>query len=270
MAKAKRGLHKEISSIFDGVPLPKDHGMPQSPSAPAPAEQGHGGQSQHEKGQFELPAVVRPAAEEPKVSDVSKPAAPEESSPKVVSIDKPQGNLAVKGGARMFLENILDQIRAKVLAPKPGVDPRRQQVTAVLVPVLFVVFIVAFIKVLPGLKGSGPTAVQPPPPAAAAALGLEIKWEVPELYPQTLRDPMQFGSVTQQAGTGEGDTPGQLVVTAIVVSAENSTAVVGTEIVGVGDTIFGATVVKINPDSVEFEMDGKRWTARVQEQSTDY
>ena len=146
-----------------------------------------------------------------------------------------------------------------------------------LIPVIVIVvllalpvFAVVFIRVLPGLKGAGPVVVDQPVTIASAALGSGVNWEVPALYPQELRDPMRFGSVTQQTQTGQGDAPGQFVVTAIVVSEENSTAVVGTEIVGVGDTVFGATVVKINKDSVEFEMDGKRWTARVQEQSTGY
>jgi hypothetical protein len=275
MSKVKRGLHKEISSIFDGVPLPKDHGMPQSPSAPAPAppvQHGHGGQSQPEsgKGQFELPKPVQPAAQEPKTAEVFEPKPADKTAPKAVPIEKPQGDLIVKGAAQAFFANILEQISSRVLTPKPGVDPRRQKVMVMLVPVLFIVLAVVFVKVLPGLKGAGPAVVEPVVTTASVASGSGLNWEVPALYPQELRDPMRFGSVTQQVGTGEGDTPGQFVVTAIVVSEENSTAVVGTEIVGVGDTIFGATVVKINKDSVEFEMDGKRWTARVQEQSTGY
>jgi hypothetical protein len=266
MAKAKRGLHKEISSIFDGVPLPKDYGTPGSPSAPAPQREGHDGQSEYEKRQFELPQVQQ-AQEEPEVSEVSKAEQPEGSPPRAVPIEKPQGNLVVKGSAWMFFENIWDQIRARVLAPKPGVDPRRQKVVAVLVPMLLVAFIVVFIKVLPGLKGSGPVGVEPAGAIAATASRSEVNWEVPELYPQTLRDPMQFGSVTQQAGTDEqGGTRGQLVLTGILHSDDHPAALIGTQIVYEGETISGATVVKINLDSVEFEMDGKRWTERVQKQ----
>lgn len=266
MAKAKRGLHKEISSIFDGVPLPKDYGTPESPSTPAPQSEGHGTTSGYETRQFEI-SEVQPAQQEPKVPEVAKAKPSQGPPPRAVPIEKPQGDLVVKGGARMFFENICDQIRARVLAPKPGVDPRRQKIVAVLVPVLFVAFIVVFIKVLPGLKGSGPVGVEPTGVIAAAASRSEVSWQVPELYPQTLRDPMQFGSVTQQTQEdGQEGTVGQLVVTGILHSEDHPAALIGTHIVYEGETIAGATVVKINLDSVEFEMDGKRWTERVQNQ----
>jgi len=266
MAKAKRGLHKEISSIFDGVPMPKDYGTPESPSAPAPQREGHAQQSQHERKHFEIPHL-QPPQQEPKVPEVTKAKPPEGPAPRAVPIEKPHGDLVVRGGTRMFFENICDQIRARVLKPKPGVDPRRQKVMAVMVPVLFVAFIVVFIKVLPGLKGSGPVGLTQTGVIAAAASRSDVDWQVPELYPQTLRDPMQFGSVTQQTQEdGQEGTMDRLVVTGILHSEDHPAALIGTQIVYEGETIYGATVVKINLDSVEFERDGKRWTEQVQNQ----
>jgi type II secretory pathway component PulC len=71
---------------------------------------------------------------------------------------------------------------------------------------------------------------------------------------------MQFVSAT----TVDQDEPGGLIVKGIVYSEDSSFAIIGTEIVHEGGTVSGATVVKINPDSVEFEMNGKRWTQKVQ------
>jgi hypothetical protein len=39
---------------------------------------------------------------------------------------------------------------------------------------------------------------------------------------------------------------------------------VGIEIVHVGSKVAGATVTKINKDDVEFEINGKKWTQKVQ------
>ena len=46
-------------------------------------------------------------------------------------------------------------------------------------------------------------------------------------------------------------------------SEDNPTAVVGKKIVHVGEKVSGATVVGIDKDSVEFEMNGKEWTQKV-------
>jgi hypothetical protein len=56
------------------------------------------------------------------------------------------------------------------------------------------------------------------------------------------------------------DKPQELAVTGILFSEDDPAAVIGTRIAHVGDTIAGATIVKINLTTVEFEKDGKSWT----------
>jgi hypothetical protein len=56
-----------------------------------------------------------------------------------------------------------------------------------------------------------------------------------------------------------------LVVKGIIYNERNPSALVGTDIVHEGDKISGITVVKITQNSVEFEMNGKKWTQHVQE-----
>lgn len=57
-------------------------------------------------------------------------------------------------------------------------------------------------------------------------------------------------------------------VNGIIYSTDNPCAVVGSRIVSVGDVVNGATVVKINPKSVEFERDNNKWTQYVENNST--
>ncbi|MHC4913693.1 MAG: general secretion pathway protein GspB, partial [Planctomycetota bacterium] len=124
--------------------------------------------------------------------------------------------------------------------------------------VLFVIMIFVFTRVF-----STPSHVAAQPagsgPTGALASPKDIDWEIPEPYPETLRDPMQIGST----GTTEVQTS-ELVVKGIVYSEDDPSAVVGNQIVHEGDEIMGATVVKINSDSVVFRMNDKEWTQEVE------
>jgi len=60
------------------------------------------------------------------------------------------------------------------------------------------------------------------------------------------------------------------VVAGILYSADKPSAAVDRKIVHEGDTIHGATVVKIYKDKVEFEKNGKRWEQKVQQAPAAY
>jgi hypothetical protein len=133
-----------------------------------------------------------------------------------------------------------------------------------LVPVLLVVLIFVFIKVLtPPVRGRQVAAGPEPADSAVCADG-KVDWQVPSPYPTTLRNPMQFRPVTTGTTPGDHGVPGELIVKGTVYSETDPLAVVGTQIVHEGDQVAGATIVKINKNSVEFEMNGKRWTQKVQ------
>jgi len=66
-----------------------------------------------------------------------------------------------------------------------------------------------------------------------------------------------------QLTEASASNPGDLIVKGVVIS-DNPSAVIGNSIVHEGETIMGATVIRINQDSVEFEADGKKWTQQVQ------
>ena len=245
MPKRKAGLHKEISSIFKGVPLKRDDDTAPRSDTDAP-------QPPHLTFS-RLPVLER---QEPEAAEPKKPA-PQTAPPRPKESKPPK-----KPSGPSVLQKACERIKNKLLTQKKGVSNNRQKTMVVLVPMLAIALIVVLFNVLstPSANtaakpsGFGPSAAV----AASAASGNEINWQLPPVYPETLRDPTQFGpATTAQANLGS------LTVRGIVYS-DNPSAVIGTRIVRTGDEISGAKVIKINQDSVEFEMDGKRWTQKVQ------
>ncbi|MGA2172779.1 MAG: hypothetical protein ABSG82_07200 [Sedimentisphaerales bacterium] len=155
------------------------------------------------------------------------------------------------------LLKIWGQISGKLLAPKPGVSSVRQKVTILMMPVLAVVFIFMLTRVF--RSPASPSVKLPTGIASSATTSAGgIDWELPPLYPETLRDPMRFSS------TAHGrENAGGPIVKGIVYSEDNPRAIVGDRIVSTGDVVDGATVVKINPDSVEFTVGDKTWTQKI-------
>jgi hypothetical protein len=91
-----------------------------------------------------------------------------------------------------------------------------------------------------------------------------IAWPVPEPYPTGLRDPMAIVVPPKIEEEPEEKTQQVLFVIRGVVLGENSnTAIVGSEIVSVGDTVQGATVIRIDRNEVEFDKEGQRWVQTV-------
>jgi hypothetical protein len=139
-------------------------------------------------------------------------------------------------------------------------DPKQRKMM-IMIGVLSVVLVGVLMFVL-----SSPAA--PPKKAAAAAQAGDtaapaagpVAWTKPEPWPKQIRDPMTVGT---QSRTNEG-TQSECVVRGIVYSQTRPSAIIGNQIVFVGDTINGMTVIAIGRDSVELERDGQRWTQQVQ------
>jgi len=247
MPKQQRrvGLQKQVSSIFNGVPIPKDNGARQSSGAPAP-----------ERPNYAPPSHLAGTTEKPQ-QPASGQAGPPEGAP--AKQKQAKANVITKTARQIPWQQTLERIKTRLFTPKPGVSPAKQKAMVILAPALFLIMIFAFTRVLSSLSPKTTKARSFGPSKAIAGSNNEIDWQIPEPYPTTLRDPMQFGSVT----TTQGGT-GKLIVKGIVYSKNNPSAVIGNQIVHEGEKVFGATVVKINKDSVEFEMNGKRWTQKVQ------
>jgi len=260
MLKYKAGLHKEVSAIFNGVSLPKNDGTQRPSATPAPAHQDYSAPK---------PPAPEPPTQKPPAPSHMTPTKPKpeqlplQSPPKAAPAKQPKAGTAIKAAGRQIpWQRTLEQIKSKLFAPKPGVNATRQRVMVILAPVLFIALIFVFIQVFstPSQKITGP-GTSGPVKAAAAGPDSKVDWQVPNPYPTTLRDPMQFGPVITQ--TGQADTSG-LIVKGIVYSKNNPCAVIGDQIVHQGDKILDVVIIKINENSVEFEVNGKKWTQKVQ------
>jgi hypothetical protein len=274
MHKRRTGLQKEISRIFTGIQIPRKD-VPEAgtrPAAPAPAK-------------YIPPKPVAPApAPAPRPFTIPEPSQytplPKQTTyepPKQTTYEppkqtiyeslaltpivrQPQPEPVTKPHRQMPLLKIWGQISARLLAPKPGVDPRRQKLMVLMMVALSVVFVVVLARVL---RTPARSAAKPTNKSASSDVAVfngKINWELPAPYPETLRDPMTFGAVATQT---QEDTS-KPMVKGIVYSEDNPCAVVGDRIVSAGDVVQGATVVKINRDSVEFAIGDKNWTQKVE------
>jgi hypothetical protein len=195
------------------------------------------------------------------------------SSPKAAPTEKPketqqkpaapaQAPVEIKPSGPSALQQAVQRIKDKLFAPKPGVSPARQKAMVVLVPLMFIGMVLAFYKVLGGGAGEtpGPNVITPSNPIAATSG--TIDWKIPMLYPTTLRDPMQFKKAEVIPTPNDPDKTEKIEIKGILYDEENASVIIGVEILHEGDKVLGATIVKINKDNVEFEMNGKKWTQK--------
>jgi len=253
MAEHNEGLQKRVSSIFSGVPIPKSSGALHTPQQPASENTGK--------------EPAKPAYTHPESHDYPFAAVPARQNHKdMPSKVKPLQNIQPsnydinKNQIQIRLQNIWETIKDRLLAPKPGVSTSRQITTVVMIPVLFVIMIVVFTKLFykPSTKKTQPAASQTT--SVAVASDNKTDWQIPEPYPTDLRDPMQFGSSV----AAETDTSGAIDLKGIAYSEDSPFAIIGSQIFREGDKIFDATIIKINRDSVEFEINGARKIQKVQ------
>jgi hypothetical protein len=182
--------------------------------------------------------------------DNDKASAPEAIQPKII-VPQAASKLA---GIRKSVKNILE----KLLAPKPGVDPKRQKLMIVMIPTLVVILLVVLAQVFKSPAKNINAAVDTVV-SDVINTSSEITWQMPEPYPENLRNPMKAGTVsTAKVVTGD------IVIRGILFSQDNPSALIGEDIVHEGDEVFGATVIKITKDNVQFERDGETWTQSVQ------
>ncbi len=216
-------------------------------------------------------------APEPQKTQVQKPYQVTQSLPKAAPAQKPKADTddikkyasekptTVKSDSQSFWQ----QIRNKLSKPKPGagVSTTKQKATVVMIPLLFIVLI--FMLFRGGVFGTSAGHIEAPVEdtasgVATAGANTKIDWEVPAPYPTTLRDPMRLVPVeTAQTSQTETRKTIKLIVKGILYSEGNPSAVIGNSIVHEGETIRGVSIIKISIDSVEFEMNGKRWTQKV-------
>jgi len=296
--KNKAGLHKDVSSVFKGVPVPQNNGSQQSsstytpdrahsvPPTPVAADRQVSQSSLFNKvnrsedsldntaqkqtaGAFPKPTSTNPMTQSPLIKKLPQP---EESLTRPAKATQPESSPFIEETG----DGLLQQIKAKLFTPKPGSSPTKQKAMIIMVPILAVIMIFAFRQVLSKApqktKGAGPDEALVV--VANVDSGQEIDWKIPEAITVMTRDPMKLPdeidtqNTEQNAAQNEtANKPKQevIIVRAIVYSDDRPSALIGTKIVYVGDKVNDATIVKINRDSIEFENDESRWVQKVRE-----
>lgn len=123
-----------------------------------------------------------------------------------------------------------------------GIIGPKQKTMALLVPILSIVLIVVLNRFY-GIPS------------------FESHWLRPTTYGSKIQDLVEVGLVT--AGT-DAHGPVRLKIKGIAYSENNRSAVIGTAVIHEGDKISGATVLKIGRDSIEFGLDGEKWTQKIE------
>ncbi len=274
----KTGLHKPISSIFEGVPMPTRKVAPRVPVVPSvrPAVR-----PTTPNPIADMPReFTHSAAHSPAESAVStQPAASALTAPAPVSAPphRPQAVPEPKAVTRPRRSTLFAGLKARLFRPKTGVGAARQKTMVLLVPVLAVALVFILVKVL-GTTPRKSRAKDKAPDTASAAADISILWELPEPYPVGLRDPMTFAARQEPApplniepdeldGSPATPTPApaaghQFELKGVLIS-DNPCAIIGTRILREADTVDGATIVKITNGAVTFERDGRTWTQTV-------
>jgi hypothetical protein len=254
MAKRKRGLHRKVSSIFDGVPIPK-HG-PDAAASQHPIGGDGKATQKTSPAQQQQPPLTQKAD-----SDITKSPAPVKAKP-------PAPVPPIKKG------------KYKLSAPIPGVSDSKRKTQLALVPVLFIILVLVIISVY----GTGTTTqIADKNPQAEVKTKeispdnstVKIDWQIPAPYSARLVDPMvpdrpkNIGGIkvieehiTEEGAAydSEGTIQESIVINSILHSALESSIVIGDDILYEGDTISGVTIIKINKDNVLFEKEGKQFT----------
>jgi hypothetical protein len=245
-----------------------------TPSLPkaAPAEQPKAESPHLPEFLTDQQSNVEPA-QRPKAEPVQKPKVVPVQQPKVVPAQQPKADIDKKVSKKSLTVKISSQsfwkqIRNKLFKSKPGVSTTKQKATVVMIPLLFIVLI--FMLFRGGVFGTSAghteaSAEDTAPGVVTAGDNTKIDWEIPAPYPTKLRDPMRLVPVEiPQTDQTETRKTIELIVKSILYSEDNPSAVIGGRILHEGNKIRGVSVIKISKDSVEFEMNGKRWTQKVQ------
>lgn len=283
--RQKPGLHKKLSSIFDGIPIPQTNRqqVPETePNQPADTARGSGPAQTHQP-QPTVPGHQKPAPTKPNIpspspanrpatatkpAQVNKPVLkpdknssytpkPAPAKPKVQPSPKPTTTLSKQQSP------LLSKVKDFLDSLQDGTEQARQRKMAVLIGLLSVVLVCVFFFVL-----YEPKKGHANPVSDTVALNSDqtqtwkTNWTVPEIYPDTLRDPMRYNPTATADPTIT--QIGQLVIKGIVFSKDKPSAIISGSIVSEGQKILGVTVIKINKESVEFEKDGKTWTQPIQ------
>jgi hypothetical protein len=265
----KSGLHKEISSIFSGVPLPsdkangplmnmekkKDNTAGHIPPVPSAALKGPQLIQQE-------PSKSSPETQDKAVPITEKTASAQQEKSDAVAVTK---KTHLRDSFRS-LNKSLKPLLEKLKTPPEGVSQKKHMATLVSVPILLLVVVFVFGRLLLKSGSGSKNSKGDDTGILEVAPKTQIDWKIPEVYPVGLRDPMKKGyrqSVTTVADDEPTADNSGIVVRGIAWSEDNPAAIIGTEIYYQGQAVNDAKIIKITTDSVEFEKEGKTWIQKV-------
>lgn len=264
----KSGLHKQISSIFDGVPVPTSNNLHQdadSTSVLRPSDAENGQAAVSEQTTETAPVTAKSSLVKRLSADPSECA----SAPSIqVERPMPMPKSAIakcKSGPGVFagLKKTLFGSSAKSLDP-------HQKKMAMMVGVLAAVFAVVMYISLGGVGKSTVNTKKDNSEENGHSSATVIRpedWKSPKPLSAELRNatsPVTQTSSVEPTGTENTDTnPSELVVSGIVFSKNKPTAIINNQIFHEGETINGVRIVKITKEAVEFLDQENRWSQKV-------
>ncbi len=145
-------------------------------------------------------------------------------------------------------------------------DEMRQKVMLLLVPVLAIVLWLLVRNSIPTTSAMTADAEDTPATQYDEMKATSIDWQIPPLYRIGDRDPMQLAPMSkadEKSVAADVPSPTGLVLRGILYTAEKPVAMIGSTLVLEGQQIGPVKVLQIARDSVEFEMNGRRWRQTV-------
>lgn len=229
----KSGLHKQVASIFEGVPA-----SGQTPAADTAQTAANPPQT---RGFHPDRIVPRP-----------KPAPKATAAAAEPGLRKKTGRTGAK----------------KKPTGADAENARRQKIMTILVGVLSVVFVGVIAISFGGIGQSkpAPPAEKPADTAEPVSKFDPETWVFPVPLPTQMRNPMVVPTSRMLLeGPGAETEPEEgPIVRGIVYSDNKTSAIIDDQVMVEGQTFREITVVKISRNTVEFEKDGKRWIQHVQ------
>jgi hypothetical protein len=261
----KSGLHKQIASIFDGVPERKAGSAVLETETPRPSQSAQpelNPASEAFEVDSPLSRIPKPSEAKPLIQErmaMTPPPATVRPMPvprnRALSVNRTQG------------PKLTEQIKKAVLG-SAAANPRQKKM-AVMAGLLAVVFGGVLFFSLGGVGNSRPAAAKEKPSTEVSdpsghSASKAPAWTMPEPLPESRRDPMKPGVVNVSGSKVSESASGEFVVKGIVFSQNKPSALINNEIVKEGQVFNGAMIVRIDKSEVEFEANGKRWTQPVQ------
>ncbi|OQY07297.1 MAG: hypothetical protein B6I25_02065 [Planctomycetales bacterium 4572_13] len=264
----KSGLHKQISSIFDGVPVPSNSTLTEESES---SEEMTGLRTEDDP-QSDTHEATAPKSSGPSLVQrmTADPSDALESDPiPVLQVGRPMPLSKSKATSKSTMgPGLSTRIKKMVFGSHSSLDPHQKK-TATLVGILSLVFGVVMFVSLGGVGKTHPAdadaASGDHPSQSQATKKTAQQWKNPNPLPQNLRNatsPKVIRSDAQQEGTSA--ETGAMVVKGIVFSKNKPSAIINNQILSEGQIFNGVTIVKITKETVEFEANEKRWTQLVQ------